>query len=244
MGNEIEHYISLESTNDEAFELIGEGFGEGTVVITEHQTAGKGRQGRKWFSAPGKGLTFSIILTPNLPIQQGGLLSLLAGLATAQAMEQLKLEPTLKWPNDILFSGKKCGGILVESKVQGDTMTHAVIGIGINVNESKMEFPEDIRETATSIAIEKGASVQRELVLAWILNTLEKWYTILKSQETTSIISAWQTRCAHLGKEVSFTHKDKTTYGLFHGVDEDGKAIIKTDTEQIILSSEEISLNL
>jgi len=244
LGREIEYYTTLGSTNTEALVLLEKGANEGTVVVTDNQTAGRGRHSRPWFSTAGKGLTFSIILAPNISGRYAGLVSLLAGLAVGDAIEKFHLAPQFKWPNDILLSGKKCGGILVETKFKGDVMSDAIVGIGINVNENRLEFPEEIRSTTTSLAIEKESPAQRELALAWTLNSFEKLYHLLKSSNTASIISSWENRCAHLGKKVSFTWKGKTTFGIFNGVAENGEAIIShpEDLAQMTLSSEEISI--
>lgn len=243
LGREIEYYQRLESTNEESFELIEEGCGEGTIIVTDHQTSGKGRQGRSWFSAPGKGLAFSIILIPETPLNQSGLLSLAAGIAVAQAIEQFGLEPTLKWPNDILLNRKKCGGILVESKVQSDVMVNAVIGIGINVNESSSDFGDEIQEMATSIAIEKANSVQRELVLAWTLNSFEEWYNNLKNGDLNKIVETWLNYCGHLDKPVTIHQHGEEKTGNFIGVNESGNGLIDFAGQILSISAEEIHLS-
>ncbi len=144
LGRSIEYYQRLESTNLEAFELIDEDDpADGTVVITDLQIQGKGRRGRSWFASPGKAVTFSVLPKPEISTEQSGLLSLAAGTAVAEAVAQFGLSPTLKWPNDIRINGKKCGGILVETRVSGGDVKWAVIGIGINVNERTEELPEE-----------------------------------------------------------------------------------------------------
>ena len=243
LGKDIEYYALLESTNAEAMELIDAGEGEeGTVVVTDRQTAGKGRLGREWFSAPGKGLTFSVILEPATKASESGLLSLAAGLAAAEALERFDLEPRLKWPNDILLSGKKCGGLLVESKIQGEIMAHAVIGVGVNVNEIAEDFPEDLKPDVTSVAIEKGSPVQRELVLAWTLNSLERWYGQMREGETEPIIDGWLDRCSHVGSPIFFLREGMEESGTFLGVTPWGAAVIKTEQGEQHLSGEEISV--
>lgn len=218
LGKDIEYYTLLQSTNAEAMSLIETGEGEeGTVVVTDRQTAGKGRLGREWFSAPGKGVTFSVILEPGTKASESGLISLAAGLAAAEALERFDLHPKLKWPNDILLSGKKCGGVLVESKIQIETMTHAVVGIGINVNETAADFPDDLSPHVTSVTIEKGSPVQRELVLAWTLNSLERWYGQLREGETEPIIDGWLERCSHVGSIITFRERGKKSQERLRG---------------------------
>ena len=244
LGKEIEYYPSLGSTNTEALVLLEGGAKEGTVVVTDNQTAGRGRHGHSWFSQAGKGLTFSIILTPNIAGKSVGLISIVAGLAVGDSIERFQLVPQLKWPNDILLSGKKCGGILVETRFQGNVLSSAIVGMGLNVNENRSEFPETIRPTTTSLSIEKESPVQRELAMAWILNSFERWYLQLKSGDIASIIPAWENRSAHLDKKVSFSWKGETTSGIFKGLAEDGEAIIRhlDDSGQMTLSSQEISI--
>ncbi|MEE9167225.1 MAG: biotin--[acetyl-CoA-carboxylase] ligase [Candidatus Neomarinimicrobiota bacterium] len=243
LGREIEYYTRVDSTNLEARKLLEEGAEEGTLILTDNQTAGRGRHGESWFSGPGKGLAFSVILKPNMRGKPAGVLSLAVGLAVTDAIENFRLVSQLKWPNDVLLSGKKCGGILLETRFQGDVMTSAIAGIGINVNESQSEFPESIRNITTSIAIEKQSPAQRELILAWTLNSLERRYAGLKSGDASSIISDWENRCSHIGKTVSFNWKGENAMGIFEGVAQDGEAIIhKLDNStRLTLSSEEIA---
>ena len=145
-GRTIEYYQRLESTNLEAFELINaDEFTDGLVVITDMQYQGKGRRGRSWFASPGKAVTFSIILRLGISTELSGLISLAAGVAMAEALSRFGLGPTLKWPNDIRISDKKCGGVLVETQVHNRIVEWGVIGIGINVNEQLEELPEKIR---------------------------------------------------------------------------------------------------
>jgi BirA family biotin operon repressor/biotin-[acetyl-CoA-carboxylase] ligase len=242
LGRTIEHYAVTDSTNSDALELASEGAPEGTVVTTDNQTAGRGRHGRSWFCGVGKGLAFSVILRPETDGKSAGLLPLLAGVAVAEVLEQFNLQAALKWPNDILLNKKKCGGILTEGKFQGNLLSSTVIGIGINVNESADELPEDLRQTATSLAEESGTTVQRELMLARILNSLEPWYRRLQSGATAEIISAWEGYCAHLQKSVSFFRENQEMTGIFSGVAEGGEAIIENGDDRLLLSSEEISM--
>ena len=184
LGKKIEHYTWTESTNDDAWELIEEGAAEGTVVITDKQTAGKGRAGRNWVTTPGKSLTASLILNPAVNSRLSGWFSLLTGVAVVDALIELGLESKLKWPNDIMVSVRKLGGILCESRVKGKTLEWVVIGIGLNINELENELPKELQ--ATSFFMEKSSSTQRELVLANILNHLEPLYNSLKENSKES----------------------------------------------------------
>ncbi|MFQ6675391.1 MAG: biotin--[acetyl-CoA-carboxylase] ligase [Fidelibacterota bacterium] len=242
LGQEIAYFVRVASTNTEAMELLEEGVPEGTVVVTDNQTAGRGRHHQSWFSGPGKGLAFSVILKPELTGRVAGVISLMGAVAASEAIERFHLSPTVKWPNDILLSGRKCGGILVDTRFQGNTMGWAIMGIGVNVNETAHDFPEEFREGSISILMAKESPAQRELALAWILNSLEQWYDRLKSEEFGAIISAWKRRCNHLGEKVLFTRKGKTQAGIFTDVTERGEAVIRHDSGEVTLSSEEIYL--
>jgi len=152
----MEWHGSLGSTNDRARELAATGVAHGYVVGTEKQTAGRGRKGASWFSEPGRGLAFSVIVRPTWPKNRWGWLSLAAGLAVCRALEEMNLAPEIKWPNDVLLEGRKVCGILIEAAEE-----LAVIGIGINVNER--EFPAGLE--AVSLFQACGQEIGREAVL-------------------------------------------------------------------------------
>lgn len=242
LGRQIESYTRLESTNTEALELEEKGAADGTVVTTDIQSAGRGRRGRNWFSLPGKSATFSVIVKPLLPAESLGLLSLAAGVAVAEALEKLSLSPTLKWPNDVLLSEKKCSGILSETRLLGGRLAAAVIGIGLNVNETLADFPEELRPTATSLAVEKGSVTQRELVTAWILNALEVWLDRLAAGETGALIEAWLGRCAHLGRDAVYTRGADQGTARFEGIGATGEAVLVLPTGERLTAVEEITL--
>lgn len=243
LGRSIEYYQRLESTNLEAFELIDEvAPADGTVVITDLQIQGKGRRGRSWFASPGKAVTFSVILQPEISAEQSGLLSLAAGTSVAEAVTQFGLSPTVKWPNDIRIDGKKCGGILVETRLRKTKVEWAVVGIGINVNEQTEELPEELRPTATTLSAEKGAPLQRELVVAWTLNALEPLIDALKNENGSAVRSSWLERCGHLDQAVTFIHNGQEKSGTFSGITENGAAVIEAEEGEISLTREEIGL--
>jgi BirA family biotin operon repressor/biotin-[acetyl-CoA-carboxylase] ligase len=132
----------------------------------------------------------------------------------------------------------------VETKVKRDSVEYAVVGIGLNVNESLNELPEELHNTATTLSAEKGSPLQRELVVAWILNALERWIDAVKSGKSVSLRSAWLEKCDHLNKTVAFTNNGENRSGTFSGVGENGAALIKTSDDEISLTGEEISINV
>ena len=165
LGQQIEYYTRLESTNSEAWEIIDEGAQSGALIVTDNQFSGKGRADRKWSAAPNKSLTFSLLLFPDFDANLSGWLPILSGLAVQKALLNFDTDVRLKWPNDLILDGKKVGGILCESKVKGNKLNQAVIGIGLNVNEARDDFDPSIQSTATSLHMTSKKFYQRERVL-------------------------------------------------------------------------------
>ena len=174
-GKEVEYYQRLESTNVEAWDLIESGEAtNGMIIITDNQIKGRGRNGNSWFMAPSKGLAMSIILNQKFTIEEAELIPIAVGVSIAKAIENRGAKPQLKWPNDIFINGRKCGGVLCESKVSSNFIHSMVIGIGLNINETETDFPEPLRDKSTSLSIETGHSNQRELVCAIITTIFER----------------------------------------------------------------------
>ncbi len=239
IGQSIKYFPKLDSTNTKAWELISENAKNGTVVITDNQTSGRGRQANKWMSISGKSLTFSIILYPNVLPNQINLYSLIAGLAITDCLIEYNIHAKLKWPNDILINSKKVGGILCESKISGGVIKSMVIGIGLNVNENIAELPEELRDNATSLMIESGTQYQLEVVLANILNHLEHR---IKNDETNSQLLDWEKHCAHLNQEVTFRNGNDIVEGVFNGLSSIGQAIITINGNKIKYDGGEVIL--
>lgn len=238
IGQVIQYYSKLDSTNTKAWELIAEKVENGTVVITDNQLKGRGRQANKWISMPYKSLTFSIIIYPNALPSKINLYSLIAGLAISDCLIDYDIQAQLKWPNDILINGKKVGGILCESKISGGVIKSLVIGIGLNVNENITELPETLRDNATSLMIESGKQYQLEILLANILNHLE--HRIQSQDETHSQLIAWEERCAHFNQKVTFHSGNEIVNGIFKGLTKIGQAIITINNKEVKFDSGEI----
>ncbi len=201
---------------------------EGTVVIAEEQTLGKGRSQRLWHSPSGKGLYLSVLLHPLQP--EISLLTLTVGLAVAEALWNVwRVRVCLKWPNDLLWEGKKLGGILSESSFIGNQLNHVVVGIGININHSEDDFPESIRETAISLKQIKHKDLNRDLFLLNLWKTLEIWYDFFMQKKTDFIISSFmESSCYSPGQKlVALTVKGPVS-GYFRGIDRQGGVILET----------------
>ena len=229
IGKHIEYYTRLESTNNEAWELINEGISSGTLIITDNQISGKGRKGNEWKSQPGKSLTFSIIYHPKkLPIDKIGLLSIITGISILDGLKELNVNAGLKWPNDIVLNNKKIGGILCETKIQKNNIEWIIIGIGINVNESKDDIDSNLTKVASSLFIELGQNAQRERVVANILNNLELLFQRFEYDLINFDISQeWNKYCIHHNKKVSFKKNNILHYGIFKNITNDGDCIIE-----------------
>ena len=194
IGHPLLSYDEVTSTNDVLKDLAVEGAGEGTAVVARRQTQGRGRRGRSWSSVPGQGVYLSVLLRPEIPAADAGLLAILGGVAVVRALEHLGLsELTLKWPNDVLARRKKIAGILIEPRIGEGRIEFAVVGIGINVAQKAEEWSDALNETATSCHME-GVLVSCDHVTRAVLEELEAWYPILKQRQTERLMEEWVQR--------------------------------------------------
>lgn len=202
MGQSIYFYEETDTTNNRARELALEGAPEGTLVIAEKQTAGRGRRGKVWESPLGTGIWMSLVLRPQIMPAEASVLTLLCGLATAEAIEaETGLSAGIKWPNDILINGKKAVGILTEMDCEMSQVHFVIPGIGINVNTAS--FPPEIADIATSLYLECGKTVSRRRLLHKVLERLEEHYeTFLRTGSFAAMLEDYRKHCITLGKEV------------------------------------------
>ena len=202
MGQTIYFYEETDTTNNRARELALEGAPEGTLVVAEKQTAGRGRGGKVWESPLGSGIWMSLVLRPQIMPAEASVLTLLCGLATAEAIEaETGLSAGIKWPNDILINGKKAVGILTEMDCEMSEVHFVIPGIGINVNTAS--FPPEIAEIATSLYLECGKTVSRRRLVHKVLERLEEHYeTFLRTGSFAAMLEDYRKHCITLGKEV------------------------------------------
>ncbi len=202
MGQSIYFYEETDTTNNRARELALEGAPEGTLVVAEKQTAGRGRRGKVWESPLGTGIWMSLVLRPQIMPAEASVLTLLCGLATAEAIEaETGLSAGIKWPNDILINGKKAVGILTEMDCEMSEVHFVIPGIGINVNTAS--FPPEIADIATSLYLECGKTVSRRRLVHKVLERLEEHYeTFLRTGSFTAMLEDYRKHCITLGKEV------------------------------------------
>lgn len=202
MGQTVYFYEETDTTNNRARELALEGAPEGTLVVAEKQTAGRGRRGKVWESPLGTGIWMSLVLRPQIMPAEASVLTLLCGLATAEAIEaETGLSAGIKWPNDILINGKKAVGILTEMDCEMSEVHFVIPGIGINVNTAS--FPPEIAEIATSLYLECGKTVSRRRLVHKVLERLEEHYeTFLRTGSFAAMLEDYRKHCITLGKEV------------------------------------------
>jgi len=179
VGRRIHFLEEVVSTNDEAHRLADAGALHGEVVIAERQTAGRGRRGRRWVDSPGGSLVFSVVLRPTIAPVRAPELALVAAVAVCEAARDLgAASARIKWPNDVECEGRKLAGLLAELRTEGAAVRHAVLGVGLNCGTARAEFPDDLRQTATSLSLERGEPVARPLAFARILESLDEWLAL------------------------------------------------------------------
>jgi BirA family biotin operon repressor/biotin-[acetyl-CoA-carboxylase] ligase len=228
IGKTIHYFHSVDSTNSKAYQLALAGAEEGEVVIAESQVKGKGRLGRHWLSPPFLNLYFSVILRPSIPPNQASLITLMAAVATADAIQNYSgLLPRIKWPNDILLRDRKVAGLLNEIHSEMDRVHFVILGIGINLNMEGKTFPKEIRSLATSLKQEMGQTISRKVFLQSLLEELERWYDIFLKEGGAAILEAWRDRARIMGKRVKVTSFGETLSGIAIDVDSDGALILK-----------------
>ncbi|MFS0645030.1 biotin--[acetyl-CoA-carboxylase] ligase [Siminovitchia sp. 179-K 8D1 HS] len=230
-GRYIHFYESVESTQKEAHRLAYEGAPEGTIVVSEEQRKGRGRLGRDWSSLPQRGIWMSMIVRPDLPPQKAPQFTLITAVAAANAIDDVTgLYPEIKWPNDILINGKKVVGILTELQAEADKISSLIIGVGMNVNHGRDDFPESVRKTATSLSIEKGNQVSRAKVIQAFLKHFEKYYQLYLEKGFAPIKILWETYAVSIGKVIAATTVTGKIVGRALGITENGVLLVEDET--------------
>jgi len=237
IGKKIFYFSELASTNIMAKEKalhIEERIAEGTLIITERQSAGKGRLGREWFS-PAGGIWLSIILYPQLSPSYISRITLMTAVAAVKAIEICtQIEPQIKWPNDILINEKKVCGILTEMSAELDIINWVVVGIGVNVNIDHQRFPEDIQANTISLKEVSGEEVLRVKLAQTFLQEFEKYYEKLKRKEFSSILKEWKLYSHTLGKKIRVDMGERIITGEAIDINEEGALILKKEDGELI----------
>lgn len=228
MGNTLHFFPETESTNTLAFRLADAGAKEGTVVIADSQTQGRGRIKRKWESPPGLNLYTSLILKPDINPARSSPITLTAGVAVAELFSlYCPGKVHLKWPNDVLINGRKVCGILTEIKTEGKKLKFIVLGVGININMKRADFPPPLEEIATSLREETGHTFSRVEVAAGLYEILDKFYNIFLIEGFASIREWWLAYSLMSGKHVEVTCGGEILQGKVTGIDDGGALILQ-----------------
>jgi BirA family biotin operon repressor/biotin-[acetyl-CoA-carboxylase] ligase len=223
IGKYLYHFSSLDSTNIYAKKIIKKMIPEGTIIITDMQTKGRGRKERSWISPVG-GLWFSVILFPNIPPQKAMYITMAASVAIVKAINDVcGISSEIKWPNDILISGKKVCGILTELDAELDRINHTIIGIGINVNN---DIPKELKNSATSLKNNIGSNISKIDLLCSILNHFDLMYIQVKNFNLEFIRDSWLHLSNLIGKKISVKNEKEIIMGRVIDIDENGCLLV------------------
>ncbi len=227
IGKKIHSYKEIDSTNDTASKLASQGEKEGSIVIAEYQTKGRGRLGRKWISPRGKGAYFSVILRPDILPKEVSIITLISSLSVAKAIrEALNLPAFIKWPNDVLINRHKVCGILTELNGELDKVNFVIIGIGININTKKELLPEG----ATSLSIEKRKDISRLEFTRALFKSLDKYYKIFNEGKIAEVIKEYKELSAVLNTQIQVNSHNQVISGHAVDIDKEGALVLRMDS--------------
>lgn len=227
-GRNLTYVEQTTSTQSIAHELMNAGSGEGTLVIAEQQSQGKGRMGRGWFSPAGKGLWFTLLLEPRISLQTASQLTYLCAIALCRTVkQQLGIHAVIKWPNDVLIDFKKVCGILLESSAEDDRLNYIAAGVGLNVNFEADDFPQELADKVTSLKLAAGRTVDREQLLAGLLLELETLYALFLSKGFEPIRLLWETYSVTVREWLDIRTVRGTVSGKVIGMDVDGALLLE-----------------
>jgi BirA family transcriptional regulator, biotin operon repressor / biotin---[acetyl-CoA-carboxylase] ligase len=228
IGRKLMVLPEIASTNDAVMAAGQEGRPEGYAVLADRQVNGRGRLGRTWASPPRVGIYTSILLRPPLPTQQTPLLTLIVGLAVAEAIWAVAcVRPGLKWPNDVLLQGKKVAGILTEMASVGRRVSHVGVGIGINVHHGPEDFPVEVQASATSLRLATERVLDRGELAAALYDALDRWYAAFCSGDRAGILQAAREQSATLGRIVTVESGTDRWQGVALDLDADGALLVR-----------------
>jgi len=239
------HYAPvLDSTNSSVRVLGQQGSPEGSMVLAEAQTAGRGQAGKTWISPPGRNLYVSVLLRPPIAPAQAPLISLLTAVAVVDTLRQEGASCGIKWPNDVLIDGRKVAGILTELETYRDTVRFVVVGIGLNVNMPRAALDRElgmIAPTATSLQAALARVLDREAVLASLMASLEHWYETYRAAGVAPLHEAWEARSLMRGRRVRASTPEASWQGTAEGISPSGQLLLRQDTgETLALTSAEV----
>jgi BirA family biotin operon repressor/biotin-[acetyl-CoA-carboxylase] ligase len=234
LGREVISYAQTGSTNDIALSLAASGMKEGTLVVAENQTEGRGRRDRKWLSPMGTSILASLILRPSIMAYEAHIITLIGAAAVVQAIRSITHLPALiKWPNDVVVNGKKVSGVLTEMRTEERRVNFLVVGIGVTVNIPRSYLPAEIMDSATSLSAELGHDVSRIALLQEIVRQLEHRYMKVKEGKIDVLLDEWKELSATVGRRVRVGLARRIIRGYAMDIDETGALLIRMDTGQV-----------
>ena len=245
IGKEMDYHPSVDSTNRVAKALAYHGAADGTIVVAEEQTGGKGRLERNFYSPRGKGIWFSVIMRPKLLPKDAPKCTLMAAVAVVEAMKRFNLKAGIKWPNDIMFDGRKLVGILTEMTGEIGKISYIVIGVGINVNISRDEFPEELRDIVASLSEISGGEISRVKFFRAVLEEFDKLYRKIRTADFDEIFTLWKKYNITLGKNVrviSAIDGLESFSGKAVDLNEEGALVVETEQGLRAVYSGDVSI--
>lgn len=229
MGRQIRYFSRIDSTNQYAKRIAEEGAPDGTLIIADEQTAGKGRSGRTWVTPPAEAIAFTLLLRPKLSPDRISMVTLVMGLAVTNAVNSLYgVSAGIKWPNDVVMKGRKLCGILTEMSAEVRQVNYIVIGVGINANLTS--FPEEIREIATSLKLELGRDINRAELIARVMTEFERLYAEFEAQgDLGAVMQEYNELCLNAGSKVRVLDPNGEYTGTSRGINSMGELLVETE---------------
>lgn len=229
-GCDVQYFEKVDSTNNVAKKLAESGAKEGTIVLAEEQSGGRGRLSRVWYSPFAKGIWFSLILRPSFMPMEASKMTLLAAVALTKAFHKVGLiESGIKWPNDILVKGRKIVGILTELSASMEHINYVVMGIGINTGLAKRDLPKDLKKISTSFLIE-NVPVSRQVLFQEVLLQMEQYYELACTSGFDKVLDEWKILSVTLGQDVEVTMPDRVFTGKAIDLNDSGHLLVETET--------------
>lgn len=245
IGKEIIYLDSVDSTNNYGKELASRGFNDGILIVAEEQTKGRGRLGREWISQKGKGIWMTIMLKPDLKPDMASQVTLIAALSVLRGIKNVTdIDVMIKWPNDLVINGKKVCGILTELGAEIDIINYLCVGIGINVNSEEDDFNKIGLNTATSLKVTVGKTIDRKRLIVEILESFENLYKqFLQKGSIDYMLEEYKKHLVNLGKEVKIILKNNEIKGIAEDVNSKGHLMVRLDNGHLMeVSSGEVSV--
>lgn len=242
-GHKILYYSQTDSTNRMARELLMQhNLPEGTLILAQTQTGGRGRRGKAWWAPPG-GLWFTLVLRPAVNLHNAALLSLVFAVACVRCLQEYTDHPCgIKWPNDVMIDGRKVVGILLEASGEMDAPDYVIAGLGLNVNLRSEDWPEPVGRQATSLAMATGKTMDLNQVLIRLLSILEEDYDLFLHEGIQPFMEPYKSRCLHLGERITVHRGPDRVTGIHRDIEEDGSLVMETEAGWVHITAGDVEM--